>query len=130
MSIGVFSIRANVRLPSSLDLHQASFHLHLLLFNYSLRFNPFQFFLGLPSIMGPSKECFSLYKTFIGQVLSYASPGWFPFLSVSNITKLERLHLAASHAIIGCLFFPIPIFLLEVRSLSASHPDSFRPVIL
>ena len=42
------------------------------------------------------------------------SPGWFPFLSVTNFTKLERLHQAASHAITGCFSSsPIPLLLSE-----------------
>ena len=46
---------------------------------------------------GPSKESLSLlYKAFLRPLLPYASRGWFPFLSVTNITKLERLHRAAS----------------------------------
>ena len=44
-----------------------------------------------------------LYKSFLRPLLTYASPGWFPFLSVTNFTKLERLHRAASRAITGCL---------------------------
>ena len=56
------------------------------------------------SSWGPSKESLSLlYKSFLRSLLTYASPGWFPFLSVTNITKLERLHRAASRAITGCL---------------------------
>ena len=36
------------------------------------------------------------------------------FLSVTNITKFERLHRSASRAISGCLsFFPIPLLLSE-----------------
>ena len=60
--------------------------------------------------MGPSKESLFLrYKSFLRPVLTYASPGWFPLLSVTNITKLER-HPAASRAITGCLSFsPIPL---------------------
>ena len=51
------------------------------------------------SSWGPSKESLSvLYKAFLRPLLTYASPGWFPFLSVINITKLERLHRAASRA--------------------------------
>ena len=43
-------------------------------------------------------------------VLTYASPKSFPFLSVTNIAKLERLYRAASRAISGCLLFsPIPL---------------------
>ena len=39
---------------------------------------------------------------------------WFPFLSVTNITKLERLHRPASRAITGCLSSSlIPLFLSE-----------------
>ena len=40
----------------------------------------------------PSKECLSvLYKAFLRPLLTYVSPGWFPFLSVTSITKLECL---------------------------------------
>ena len=56
------------------------------------------------SSWGPSKELFSLmYKALLRPLLTYASPGWFPFLSVTNISELERLHRAASRAITGCL---------------------------
>ena len=55
-----------------------------------------------------------LYKFFLRSLLTYASPGWFPFLSATNITKLERLHRAASRAITGCLSSsPIPLLLTE-----------------
>ena len=67
------------------------------------------------SSWGPSKESLSLlYKSFLRFLLTYASPGWFPFLSATNITKLERLHRAASRAITGCLSSsPIPLLLTE-----------------
>ena len=67
------------------------------------------------SSWGPSKESLSLlYKSFLRSLLTYASPGWFPFLSATNITKLERLHRATSCAITGCLSFcPIPLLLSE-----------------
>ena len=67
------------------------------------------------SSWGPSKESLSvLYKSFLRSLLTYASPGWFPFLSATNITKLERLHRAASRAITGCLSSsPIPLLLIE-----------------
>ena len=56
------------------------------------------------SSWGPSKESLSLlYKPFLRPLLTYASPGWFPFLSVANINKLERLHRATCRAIKGCL---------------------------
>ena len=52
------------------------------------------------SSWGPSKESLSvLYKAFLRLLLTYASLGWFRFLSVTIITKLERLHRAASRAI-------------------------------
>ena len=67
------------------------------------------------SSWGPSKESLSLlYKSFLRPLLTYASPGWFPFLSVTNITKLESFHRAASRAITGCLSsLHIPLLLSE-----------------
>ena len=64
---------------------------------------------------GLSKESLSLlYKAFLQPLLTYASPGWLPFLSVTNITKLERLHQTPSRAITGGLSFsPIPLLLSE-----------------
>ena len=45
------------------------------------------------SSWGPFKESLSvLYKSFLRPLLTYASPGWFPFLSATNFTKLERHH--------------------------------------
>ena len=55
-----------------------------------------------------------LYKSLLRSLLTCASPGWFPFLSATNLTKLERLHRAASRAITGCLSSsPIPLLLSE-----------------
>ena len=67
------------------------------------------------SSWGPSKESLSLlYKSFLRPLLTYASPRWFPFLSATNFTKLERLHRAASRTITGCLSSsPIPFLLSE-----------------
>ena len=67
------------------------------------------------SSWGPSKESVSLlYKAFLWPLLTYASPRWFPFLSATNSTKLERLHRAVSRAITGCLSSsPIPLLLFE-----------------
>ena len=63
------------------------------------------------SSWGPSKESLSvLYKSFLRPLLTYASPGWFPFLSATNLTKLERLHRAASRAITGCLSSPLSLY--------------------
>ena len=42
------------------------------------------------------------------------SPRWFPFISATNFTKLERLHRATSRTITGCLSSsPIFLFLSE-----------------
>ena len=66
----------------------------------------------------PSKESLSvLYKSFLQSLLTYASPGWFPFLSATNLTKLERLHRAASRAITGCLSSSPILLLLSEASL-------------
>ena len=66
-------------------------------------------------LMGPSKESLSLlYTAFLRPLLTYASPGWFPFLSVTNFTKFESPHRAASRAITGRLSSsPIPLLLSE-----------------
>ena len=82
---------------------------------------------------GPSKESLSvLYKSILQSLLTCASPGWFPFLSATNIIKLERLHRAASRAITGCLSSsPIVLLLSEAFFTSpTSHPDSFHSIIL
>ena len=67
------------------------------------------------SSWGLSKESLShLYKSFFRPLLTFALPGWFPFLCVTNFTKLERLYRAASRAITGCLSSsPIPLLLTE-----------------
>ena len=67
------------------------------------------------SSWGPFKESLSLlHKSFLRPLLTYPSPGWFPFLSATNLIKLERLHQAASRAITGCLSSsPIPLLLIE-----------------
>ena len=55
-----------------------------------------------------------LYKSFLRSLLTYTLPGWFPFLSATNFTKLERLHQAASCTITGCLLSsPISLLLSE-----------------
>ena len=55
-----------------------------------------------------------LYKSFLQPLFTYTSPRWFPFLSATNITKLECLHQAASRAITRCLSSsPIPLLLSE-----------------
>ena len=37
-----------------------------------------------------------MYKAFLRPFLIYASSGWFPFLSVTNLTKLKHLYRAAA----------------------------------
>ena len=60
-----------------------------------------------------------LYKSFLRPLLTYASLGWFPFLSITNFTKLECLHRATSCAITSCLSSsPIPLLL----SKASLHP--------
>ena len=54
---------------------------------------------------------------FFVSFLTYTSPGWFPFLSVTNITKLEGLHRAASCTITGCLSSSPILLLLYEASL-------------
>ena len=111
-----------------------------------------KFFLRLKAIRcisasswGPSKESLSmLYKSFLRPLLTYASLGWFPFLSATNFTKLERLHRAASRAITGCLSSsPILLLISEaslppLRVISQTRSetktlqivlDSWRPLI-
>ena len=66
---------------------------------------------------GPTKESLSLlYKAFVRSVLTYASPGWFPFLCNSATNHLEVLHRAACRVITGCLFStPSSLLLLEAQ---------------
>ena len=55
-----------------------------------------------------------MYKFFLRLLLTYASPGWFPFVSATNFTKLEHFHRASSRAITGCLSFSsIPLLLFK-----------------
>ena len=52
------------------------------------------------SSWGPSKESLSvLYKSFVRSLLTYASPGWIPFLSATNITEtsLRPLRVTLTH---------------------------------
>ena len=68
--------------------------------------------------MGPSKESLSLlHKAFLRPLLTYASPGWFPFLSVTSINKLERLYRATSRAISGRFSSSPTLLLLSEASL-------------
>ena len=62
-----------------------------------------------PSIFG--------IKLFFGPYSLMLHPDGFLFLSVTNITKLERLHRAASRAITGCLSSSPIALVLSVASL-------------
>ena len=66
---------------------------------------------------GPTKESLSLlYKAFVRSVLTYASPGWFPFFCNTATNHLEVLHRAACRVITGCLFStPSSLLLLEAQ---------------
>ena len=75
-------------------------------------------FAQLPLPLGvPQKESLSLlYKAFVRSVLTYASPGWFPFLCNTATNHLEVLHRAACRVITGCLFSaPSSLLLLEAQ---------------
>ena len=112
-----------------------SFSKHVLVSSLKGKFFPRLKALGCisASSWGSSKESlFVLYQAFLRLLLTYASPEWFPFLSVTSFTKLERLHRAASRAITGCLSSS-PISLLPLRCFfasPASHPDSFLCLVL
>ena len=66
---------------------------------------------------GPTKESLSLlYKAFVRRVLTYASPGWFPFLCNTAANHLEVLHRAACRVITDCLSpTPSSLLLLEAQ---------------
>ena len=66
---------------------------------------------------GSTKESLSLlYKAFVRPVLTYASPGWFPFLCNTATNHLEVLHRAACRVITGCLSStPFSLLLLEAQ---------------
>ena len=66
---------------------------------------------------GLTKESLSLlYKAFVRRVLTYASPGWFPFLCNTANNHLEVLHREACRVITGCFSFtPSSLLLLEAQ---------------
>ena len=133
----------------SVDPHQANLQPNLLLFGSRLRFNPTPTFLGVTfdrtlsfskhvsslkakffprlkalscisaSSWGPSFSL--LYKSLLRPLLTYTSPGWFPFLSATNFTKLERLYRAASRTITGCFSSSLIPLLFSEASLPPLH---------
>ena len=78
---------------------------------------------------GPTKESLSLLcKAFVRSVLTYASPGWFPFLCNTATNHSEVLHRAACRVITGCLSStPSSLLLLEAQlpplKLTLEHLD-------
>ena len=67
-----------------------------------------------------------LYKAFLPPLLIYPLPEWFPFLSVTNFTKLERLHRAASRVISsGLSSFPILLLLFKASLLPLRVPLTY-----
>ena len=93
---------------------------HTLFFSkhvFSLKAKFFSSLKALRCISASSWGPLLLYKSFLWPLLTYASPGWFPFLSATNFTKLKCLHRAASHAITGCLSSPLIPLLLSKASL-------------
>ena len=64
---------------------------------------------------GPSKVSLcTLYKAFICPILTYASPGRFPFSSPTHITTVERMHRFSCRVITDCLSStPIPLLHIE-----------------
>ena len=81
-------------------------------------YSRFRAFRSIASVSwGPSKESLcTLYKAFIRPILTYASPGWFPFSSPTHITSVERMHRSSCRVITGCLL-STPISLLHVEAL-------------
>ena len=122
-STSSYSDPASVSIP--LQLFLASFLTALFPFlNMYLRWRPSSSHVSRPYAVSLlphgvfSKEFLSvLYKAFLRSLLTYALPGWFPFLSVTNFTELERLHRAASRAITSCLSSPPIQLLLSETSL-------------
>ena len=154
----------------STDPHQATFQPRLNLLGIPLLFNPIPKFLGVtfdwgsrpipvfqilftpqsPSLhshclLGSHERISLLYKAFVRPVLTYASPGLFPFFCNTATNHLEVLHRAACSVITGCLSsipsslllleaqFPPPKLTLEHQALSSFEralrlsPDFFMP---
>ena len=77
------------------------------------RFGAFRSIASAP--WGPSKESLcTLHKAFIRFILTYASPGCFPFSFHTHITSVERMHRSSCRIITGCLSStPIPLLHTE-----------------
>ena len=74
---------------------------------------------------GPSKESLcTLYKAFIRPILTYVSPGWFPFSSPTHITSVERMHRSSCRVITGCLSSHPSTSYRSTSTSTTSHPHS------
>ena len=62
------------------------------------------------------------YKASLRPLLTYALPGGFPFLSVSNITKLETPSPTGYSRHLGCLSFSCNPFLFEASLAPYESP--------
>ena len=59
----------------------------------------------LPHRAPPRSASLVYIKVFIWPLLTYASPEWFPFPSVTEFTNRGRLQRTANRAITGCLSY-------------------------
>ena len=118
-----YSTRSSVSIPLQLSLGSSSIalfpfskHVSSPKAKFSLVSRPYAVSL-LPHV-APKESLSLIPNAFLRLLLTYASPGWFSFLSVTNITKSERLHRAASCSISVCLSTsPIPLLLSEASLL-------------
>ena len=70
--------------------------------------------LSLPAGVHQKNPYVPYIKAFIRPILTYASPGRFPFSSPTHITSVERMHRSSCRVIIGCLSStPIPLLHIE-----------------
>ena len=83
----------------------------------------------LISSWGPSKEPFFLLTSHFS-LLTYASPGWLPFISVTKFTNLKRLQRMSSHVIICCPplsdAFPPPLRVTLIHFARSSYVQALR----
>ena len=81
-------------------------------------------------LLGPTKESLSLlYKAFVRPVLTYASPGWFPFfVTLQPITWKFYTELHAGSLLVASFPPPSSLLLLEAQlpplKLTLEHQTS------
>ena len=117
--------------------HTLSFKHHVLTLRKKFRSRFCAFRSNASAFWGPSKESLcTLYKAFIRPILTYTSPGWFPFSHSTHITSVERRHKSSCRVITGCLSStPIPLLHVEAllpllvtlthQSLSLNEPSDY-----